>query len=64
MITLNLKLQEQQPQQPQQGQTGFTGDFVPTETAMAQQGGEFNQAQAKDFTAKEQLVWGLKLLVL
>ena len=54
------ELSQQQPQQPQQGQTVFTGDFVPTDEAMAQQGGKFNQAQEKDFTAKEQLVGGLE----
>lgn len=54
------ELSQQQPQQPQQGQTVFTGDFVPTDEAMAQQNGKFNQAQKKDFTAKEQLVGGLE----
>ena len=54
------ELSQQQPQQPQQGQTVFTGDFVPTDEAMAQQGGKFNQAQEKDFTAREQLVAGLE----
>ena len=54
------ELNQQQPQQPQQGQAVFTGDFVPTEAAMAQQGGEFNQAQEQDFTAKEQLIGGLE----
>jgi len=54
------ELSQQQPQQPQQGQTVFTGDFVPTDEAMGQQGGEFNQAQAQEFTAKEQFIGGLE----
>jgi len=55
-----IKELSRQPQQPQQGQTVSTGDFVPTDEAMEQQGGKYNQAKPKDFTAKEQLIGGLE----